>query len=261
MTRRSSVRAQAREIYQSLAAKETKANAAANPPSPDGFGGQGLTEKVRALYEGSAVPVAKIAAIAGVTERTIYKYVARQNWKRRYRVLPRGEAAARVNRGRSLQPTPDFAPDFTLSLAPDWAPVRGAGSRFIRRADKGRPFAQGLKATDPAGRQQAATACVEAERLSDAAQAKAKRVQRTEALIQAIDWTGYQIRQLTAYRAARAKQRNGQPKRQRPHGVPTIHDRIEDMFVKMVGIALSRWEALLAEEEHASVSPAPARIP
>ena len=50
-------------------------------------GGEGvssLTDRVRALYEGSVVPVREIAAVAGVTERTLYKYVAKGGWRRRY---------------------------------------------------------------------------------------------------------------------------------------------------------------------------------
>jgi hypothetical protein len=89
-----------------------------------------LTAQVRALYEDSAVPVREIANVTGVSERTIYKYAAKQRWKRRY---------AR-------------APDLSSE---DLAPARGAGARFIRREDKGQPFAQGLKATDPAGARRA----------------------------------------------------------------------------------------------------------
>jgi hypothetical protein len=145
MTRRSSVRANAREIYRDLAAKKAAEEAPTPDPSPRvadarGGGEQSLTARVRALYEDSAVPVREIAAIAGVTERTIYKYVAKQGWKRRYRC----------------------------------APEKGAGGRFIRREDKGLPFAQGLKATDPAGAQRAVVAYGEAERLSCEAQAEAQ---------------------------------------------------------------------------------------
>jgi len=160
MTRRCSLRAQAREIYRDL----VKARAASShtplipaqagiqgdhatpvdeyPGSPlstfalrasadckpaearEASGGgsrgraegeQNLTKKVRALYENSAVPVREIASVAGVTERTIYKYAAKLAWKRRHHV----------------------------------APARGAGSRFIRRADTDKPFARGLKERRP----------------------------------------------------------------------------------------------------------------
>ena len=54
------------------------------------------------------------------------------------------------------------APSTNMRASSDWkseryaraafAPAQGAGARFIRRADKGKPFAAGLKATDPARR-------------------------------------------------------------------------------------------------------------
>ena len=54
-----------------------------------------------------------------------------------------------------------------------YAPAKGAGGRFIRRADAGKPFARGLKANDPAGRAQAQANCVETTRLASEAQRKA----------------------------------------------------------------------------------------
>jgi hypothetical protein len=212
MTRRSSVRAHARKLYRDLAAKK----ATADPPSPGGFGGQGLTARVRALYEDSAVPVREIAGVAGVTERTIYKYAAKQRWKKRY---------AR---------TGDFASDF----APDFAPVRGAGSRFIRREDKAKPIATGLKATDPVGRARAAAGCGEAQRLSRAAQAEAAAAQRAEATIRAIEWTNSAFKELREFYERRDKGPPG-----------PLDDRVEDLLTRVVNLALSRWQALLAEEE------------
>lgn len=145
MTRRSSVRAQARRNYKSL-----QQTTPTPDPSPQGGGEKKetkLTKRVRALYEDSAVPVREIAAAAGVTERTLYNYVEKHNWKRRYRVLPRGEAAAASNRGRRWRSSPGFAP------------VKGAGARFIRREDQHKPIAVGLKATDPAGAARAVAHC------------------------------------------------------------------------------------------------------
>ncbi|MDP1604988.1 MAG: hypothetical protein Q8M03_17195, partial [Legionella sp.] len=141
MTPRMSVRARAREIYGEMAGEAITSSALPGTPtpnpSPQGGGEQkeaagaepSLTARVRALYEKSAVPVREIAAIAGVTERTIYKYVAKGGWTKRY---------ARVSTD--------------TDGVPDVAPVQGAGGRFIRRDDKDKPFATGLKATDPAGR-------------------------------------------------------------------------------------------------------------
>jgi hypothetical protein len=174
MTRRSSVRAAARENYCALTASACGGGEKKEPPS-HGFGAasltaQNLTEKVRALYEGSAVPVAKIAALAGVTERTIYKYAAKHGWKRRYRWAPRGadQDLAAAPRGRRWRPSPDFAP------------AKGAGARFIRRADKDKPIAAGLKATDPAGALRAAADCDAAAQRGAAALAEAEEEQMFE---------------------------------------------------------------------------------
>src|SRR5258707_15804433 len=155
MTRRSSVRANAREIYRELAVDANAPTSAPDPPS-QGSGAASLTAQARALYEGSAVPVREIAAIVGVTERTVYKYAAKQRWKQRY------------------------------ARTPDFAPVQGAGGRFIAREDKGKPFAQGLKATDAAGRKRAQAACRQAEALSREAQVEAERQQRAQACIRAM---------------------------------------------------------------------------
>ncbi len=242
MTRRSSVRAQARENYYRLAAKAAPAASAATTPTsatptPDPSpllasargGGEknDLTARVRALYEDSAVPVREIAAVAGVTERTIYKYVEKHHWKRRYRVAPRGHeqdlAAAAANRER--WPSPDFAP------------VTGAGGRFIRRDDKDKPFATGLKATDRAGRLRAAAGCGVAAQLGCKAMAQAAAAQRCERQIAAIATVNRTVKDLRAYRdACRAK---GQP----------TNGRIEGLFIRTVDVAVQCWQALLAEDD------------
>ena len=254
MTKRTSVRAQAREIYRGLAAAPLAANEATPTPDPSprcadacgggeksppsqSFGAASLTEKARALYETSAVPVREIAALAGVTERTIYKYAAKHKWKPRYR-------------------------------RPDFAPVQGAGARFIRRADKGKPIALGLKATDPAGAKRAALACQEAELLSDEAQAEAKRVARPEAMIHAIEANNFALSEYRRWRERRgrerAKQRDrahaekcatlpGRFRKREPKGPlppPTPRDfLIEGVYLRLMTVALSRVEALVAEEK------------
>jgi hypothetical protein len=100
---------------------------------------------VRALYEESAVPVAQIARLAGVAERTLYKYAARGGWRRRYPL--RGAEAAAANRGRkhgAREPQP-----------------RGAGGRFVANEEAGKPHPSGLKALDPAGASRAQATCRE----------------------------------------------------------------------------------------------------
>ena len=190
MTRRSSVRAQARRIYrdskQAKAADPSSLRFDGQAPTPDpsprfagarGGGENDLTERVRALYEDSAVPVREIAAVAGVTERTIYKYAAKHRWKMRYR----------------------WAPHHRWRAAPEVAPVKGAGGRFVRREDKGKPFARGLKALDPAAAAQALAASAAAERAARLAQAEADAELATDALCRAIDCMRAATRELADY--------------------------------------------------------------
>jgi len=135
-----SLRAQARAILRE--ATPALSDVQAPPPS--------LTERARALYEDSVLPVREIAQLCGVTEPTIYKYARKQNWKPRYR-WKTGKAG---ERHRGWQPNPEFAP------------AKGAGARFIKREDAGKPFAVGLKANDPAGAAHAAESCDAAQALS-----------------------------------------------------------------------------------------------
>ncbi len=237
MTPRSSVRAAAREIYGELAK--------GHPPSPRS-GGQGpapqeaapdtsprqgegekgdLTARVRALYEGSAVPVREIARLAGVSERTIYKYVAKGGWTKRYRELPRGEAAAAANRGRRSRAASVFKP------------AKGAGGRFIRRDDLGQPFAQGLKATDPLGRSRGEAACAQAEGLARRAQAQAHAIKRHGALLRAIDGTTRALAMLGAIRQKAAGRRRMAP----------THAVLERVAIHYVEVALGRLNRISAE--------------
>ena len=137
------------------------------------------------------MPVAEIARLVGVTERTIYKYAAKGAWKPRYRW-----SADRGWRARAA-----------------FAPAKGAGARFIRREDKGKLFATGLKATDPAGRARALRASDKAARLARAAQAEAEAEPATDALCHAFDMMSAATRQLTDYAAERQAQGAAQPTR------------------------------------------------
>jgi len=240
MTRRSSLRARAQEIYGEMAAaKETAGEVRTacplpNPPpqATEGTGStaggetsltaQNLTEKVRALYEGSAVPVAKIATVAGVTERTIYKYVSKHGWKRRYRLSPCGAAAARANRGRRLRPAEGFAP------------AKGAGGRFVRRADKDKPFAAGLKATDPEAAARAAAACRQAEGLAQAAEREAEEARRFEECMCALTAVNRALEELTAYSEQRKTQHAAQP---------AANDPLERALVVSVAAAVEWWQS------------------
>jgi hypothetical protein len=155
MTRDRSVRALARASYRQKAALQALASA------PQAGEETNLTTQARALYENSSVPVREIARLCGVTERTIYKYAQKHGWKNRYRWcgMKEGDTA----RWRGWRPRQQFAV------------VKGAGGRFIRREDQGKPFARGLKATDPAGHKRASAECREAERLARVAQAEGEK--------------------------------------------------------------------------------------
>lgn len=182
--------------------------------------------------------------MAGVTERTIYKYAAKHGWKPRYR----------------------WALDRSWRAGAAFAPVKGASARFIRRDDQGQPVATGLKATDPAGAARAQAACgeagqiaAEAQRQAEAAQRQAQQAQRAEATIRAIEWTSRALRQLNDYLAARDKhgnlKRDWQRDRQRDlRQYPGARryrprpDRVELVLTQAANAALSRWEVLLKEE-------------
>ncbi len=121
------------------------------PPSPTKLQqcDPSLTDAVRALYEESVVPVAQIARLACVAERTLYKYVARGGWRRRYPV--RGVEAAAANRGRRRG---------SRESAHEPQP-RGAGGRFVGSGEAELAHASGLKALDPAGALRAQALCRE----------------------------------------------------------------------------------------------------
>ncbi len=224
MTRRSSLRAQAREIYRELVRAKAKQDVAPTLTLPRKRGREQeetVTEKVRALYEHSVVPVAEIARVAGVTERTIYKYAQKGGWQPRYAWIDRGG----VKRGRGWRAGKDFTP------------AKGAGSRFIRRADKDKPFAVGFKATDPAGAARATTACGAAASLSREAQREAEAEQRSEALNRALELNNTALRNLREFHQARGKGPPG-----------PLDDRIEDVLVRVVTMALTQVQALAAKQ-------------
>jgi hypothetical protein len=188
---------------------------------------------VRALYEEGSVPVREIAAIAGVSERTLYKYVAKHGWQKRYRLKPRGVEAARANRGRRWQRAQGFAP------------VKGAGGRFIRRADKDKPFAAGIKATDPAAARRAAAACRKAARLARAAEeevraaaaqaAAQRRLRERERAHAAV------IRALEELRRYRAKRAKAQAQRRAPLPANDLHERA---LMLSLQLATDVWQSL-----------------
>jgi len=170
MTPRRSARAAAQRVYwERVDAGAAHSNSA--PPTPDpspplavlaGGGERDLMAQVRALYEDSAVPVREIARCAGVSERTLYKYACKNNWTPRYAWMPDGSRPSGWPARRRWTQARERAVQF--------APEKGAGGRFVRREEKGKPFAQGIKALDPAGRAAAAKASAEAARAAERAE-------------------------------------------------------------------------------------------
>jgi helix-turn-helix resolvase-like protein len=191
--RPSSLRAQAQRVYR----KKSEAAASAAAPTPDrGFpsraardgGGEQqaggvdgeqaalaadeardrgeeqvteLTRQVRALYEAGVVPVAEIARLAGVAERTLYRYVEKGGWRRRY--ATHAIAAAVAKRAAKRRPRPCVT-------------RKGAGGRFIRDEDVGKPVRRGLKALDAAGEARALARTERAALLSEEAVARTARL-------------------------------------------------------------------------------------
>ncbi|RDV02168.1 hypothetical protein [Undibacter mobilis] len=164
-----------------------------------------LMARVRALYEDSAVPVREIARLCGVTERTLYKYVRRGAWKRRYVRAPADDASTGSVSGAER--------GARWLRASGREPVKGAGGRFIPRDEAGRPvaqgiaqeIAQGIKALDPAARQRAATACAAAAARAARARAKADAAQVWEARRRAIDSVSAAMAAYSRWRLGRAR--------------------------------------------------------
>jgi hypothetical protein len=154
---------------------------------------------VRALYETSAVPVREIAAAAGVTERTIYKYAQKGGWKARYAWVDRGGVARRGWRAADAAAPAQFAP------------AKGAGGRFIRREDSGKPFPRGLKATDPQGATRATAACAQADAIAAEAQADAALLQWNESFVVWLRTARMIGDELAAYQQKRRQWRPGTP--------------------------------------------------
>lgn len=240
MTPRLSVRAAARDIYVKMAREAAAASVAKSTPtahlspcpsphsSPDGerplaFGGGEKNEneggqqldlmtRLRRLYEDSAVPVREIARLAGVTERTLYKYIAKGGWRRRYVRAARGNGAGGAQRGlRWLR-------------ASGHEPVKGAGGRFIARADADKPVARGIKAVDPQARARAEAACRAASLRHATAKAEADAAHVWEARLRAINAA-------SAAMAAYGRWREGRARRAAKfffEGGPSNAERVDD---------------------------------
>jgi hypothetical protein len=156
--RPSSLAAHAQRAYRSVAEQDAVLSA---PTAPQNETPTALTQQIRALYETSAVPVAEIARLAGVSERTLYKYVQKGGWRRRYG--GKGIAEANARRAKKRQPRACVT-------------LKGAGGRFIRSEDADQPVRRGLAALDPEREARALSRVERAAALSENAVADARRL-------------------------------------------------------------------------------------
>lgn len=205
---------------------------AAGLTSQGGGAKQDLTAHVRDLYENSAVPMQEIARIAGVSERTIYKYARKGGWKPRHRWNSEG------------------------TRPEAFAPAKGLSGRFIRRDDIGKPFPSGLKALDPVGRSRALGASGKARRLSQAAQQTAEiEAFRAELLRDAESRAGivrHMVRYLSEMRKLEAalRKREAALKPREAEAEEISPEALRDVLARrLTNMMESRFDALAAEKE------------
>jgi hypothetical protein len=183
--------------------------------------------QLRALYEDTAVPVREIARRAGVTERTLCKYARKQNWTPRYAWMPDGSRPAGRRRWSEQRERAEM-----------FAPGKGAGGRFIRREEAGQPFAQGIKATDAAGRAAAAQASAEAERVARRARAEAEAEAQLQKFLRATDNVTLAFAEYNRFQRDRAKR-----------GVGEYDDELLLFHANFIDIAMRRWEWFIDNED------------
>lgn len=181
-----------------------------------------LMARVQALYEDTAVPVREIARLCGVTERTLYKYVRKGGWRRRYIRAPARDAATGFVCGAERGER--------WLRARGHEPVKGAGGRFVPREEAGRPVAQGLKALDPSARAKASVACAAASARAAKARARADERHVWDARIGAINAVSAAMEAYNRFRAGRASART-------PMEI-TADEQMEAYFVDQIAAAV-----------------------
>ena len=183
MTRRCPARAGARD----LSARSSPAHGQSSTPIPKPIpraaeatgGGGGARTSPRACARSTKTPPCRSRdrAVAGVTERTHLQICAEGRLET---ALCLDRPRRRARRGAQCAPRAPAPGARHDDRAGQFTPVKGAGGRFIARADKGKPFARGLKATDRQGAARASAACVRAEAIAAQAQATRRGARGTE---------------------------------------------------------------------------------
>jgi hypothetical protein len=149
-----------------------------------------LTHQARALYEGRVVPVRALAALCGVSLRTLYYHVHKQGWRRRRSSAPRDLAKSERQR-----------------------------ERYRQRKAKEPAAPRGLKARDPDGQALALVGAGRAAALSGAALSWALMRQDAEAQARMLGLLTQALRTLAAVEAG------GGRKRKRPSARPPAPPR------------------------------------
>ena len=123
------------------------------------------------------------------------------------------------------------------------APAKGAGGRFIRRADQGKPVAVGLKATDAESAARAEADCKRAQAIAARAEAEAKLDALRREYDEAWSVIGHQLEEQAKHRAERDKR----PAWQRPQG----EDLVDSAYDLSIVMTLD-WAQAVREEQSAA---------
>lgn len=195
--RPSSLRAQAQRVFRKTATTDENLTAAAADPLAGAGEPQptALTRQVRALYEEGVVPVREIARFANVSERTIYKHVAKGGWRRRYG--GKGLASAVAKRAATRK----------AATARAGITAKGAGGRFVRAEAAAEPQRRGLKALDPPGEARALARVSRAAVLSEDALERAERLRESLSDARSMAALAGMLRDLAAIEDAEAAAR------------------------------------------------------
>jgi hypothetical protein len=190
-----------------------------------------LTRQVRVLYEQSVVPVAEIARLAGVSPRTLYKYVQEGGWRRRYL---HDTATAVAKRAAVRKPRACVT-------------AKGAGGRFIRAEDVGKPFERGLKALDAEGEARARALAGRAAELSDQAVVRTGRLREAFSDARIMARMVSVLRDLTAIEAA-GRTAARKARQEEAEAARDLHEQ-RLALARKLSAAVAGWKAAEARQK------------
>jgi hypothetical protein len=120
--------------------------------------------------------------------------------------------------------------------------VRGAGGRFIARADRHKPYPRGLKATDPTGAARAGAACADAQAIAAQAQGDAAWLTWHETFSVWLRTVRTIRARLAAYRKARRQP--GADRAAAPDAREQVLNRAADVALDYLAFCQARIAAL-----------------